>query len=132
MKTRMRIAPRHLVRLALTVALVVAFGVGALASAAAGSAGHAKPRARIARCAQVDFKPQSDDVAFNITTVGATCATGRTVVQGASPESLRPGPNRSYRSGEFACRGTFMKPLGKWYEHYVCRSSRARVVFDRG
>lgn len=128
----MRIAPRHFVRFGLTIALAVAPGAGALASVASGSASHAKPSARVARCSQLNFKPQSDDVAFNITTVGVNCATGRTVVQGASPERLRPGPNRSYRSGEFACRGTFMKPVGKWYEHYVCRSSRARVVFDRG
>ncbi len=124
----MRIAFRHFACLG----VVIAIAVGLFAAAADGNAGRAESHARHAACPQVDFAPNSDDIAFNIRTVGVTCATGRTVVAGAASDKLRPGPNRSYRTGAFSCRGKFVKPVGKWYEHYVCRSTRARVVFDRG
>jgi hypothetical protein len=124
----MRIASRQLARFGLIIALVA----GVLASAAAASTGHTKRSTRNLVCPEVDFAPNSDNIAFNITAAGVTCAIGHTVVTGAAAERLRPGPNRSYRAGGFSCRGTFVKPVGKWYEHYVCRGGRGRVVFDRG
>lgn len=116
----------------LRLGFLAVLAVGALASAAAASTPHATRQPRDAACADVAFKAASDDIAFNIRAVGVSCATGHAVVQGASSDNLRPGPNRAYRAGTFACRGTFVKPVGKWYEHYVCRSDRGRVVFDRG
>ncbi len=125
----MRIVHHHLTRL-LCAVVTVALAAGLLASAAIGSG--TSQHARSATCPQVNFKANSDDVAFNITTFGTTCATGRSVVDGSAPDRLRPGPNRFYRAGTFSCHGRFMKPVGKWYEHYVCRSTRATIEFDRG
>jgi hypothetical protein len=124
----MRTAPRHLARLGLIVALVA----GVLASAATGSTRPTKRSTRNLVCPEVAFAPNSDNIAFNITAAGVSCAAGHTVASASAAERFRPGPNRSYRAGAFACRGTFVKPVGKWYEHYVCRSAHGRVIFDRG
>ncbi len=123
----MRIAPRHVARLGLIVTLVASV----LASAATGSTRPTKRSTRLV-CPEVTFAPNSDNIAFNITAAGVSCAAGHSVVSGSAGERFRPGPNRSYHAGAFACRGTFVKPVGKWYEHYVCRSAHGRVIFDRG
>ena len=127
---------RKLLRLprAVVIGAVIA-GIGAsasLASVAAGRADHGRRQPRSASCAQIAFAPDSDDIAFDIKAFGVTCTTGRAVAQGSAPNGLRPGPGRAYSAAGFHCQGTFVRPIGKWYEHYVCRSGRTRVVFDRG
>ena len=124
----MRIAFRHVARFGLTAVV----GVALLMSTAAASAGATKRHDRNTSCAEVDFAPNSDNIAFNIRTAGVSCAAGRSVVDASAPERYRPGPHRSYRSGTFSCRGTFERPMGKWYEHYVCRSIHSQIAFDRG
>jgi hypothetical protein len=128
--------PRRL-RHAAVIAAVIA-GVSALASlallasVAAGRPSHGRRQPRRASCTEIAFAPNSDDIAFDIRTVGATCSTGRSVAQASAPSGLRPGPDRAFRAAGFHCQGTFVQPVGKWYERYVCRSGRTRVVFDRG
>ncbi len=87
---------------------------------------------RSASCASIAFAPNSDDIAFDIKTFGVSCSTGRSVAQASAPSNLRPGPGRAYSVAGFHCQGTFVRPIGKWYEHYVCRNGRTQVVFDRG
>ena len=127
---------RELLRLRHAVAIgAVIAGIGlfaSLASVAAGRSSHVRRQPRSASCAQIAFAPDSDDIAFDITAFGVTCATGHSVAQGAAPSGLRPGPGRAYSAAGFHCQGTFVRPVGKWYEHYVCRSGRTRVMFDRG
>ncbi len=131
----MPIAFRELLRLRRAVvigAVMAGIGVSGSASVAAERSNHVRRQPRSASCALIAFAPNSDDIAFDIKTLGVTCATGHSVAQASAPSDLRPGPNRAYGAAGFHCRGTFVRPVGKWYEHYVCRSRASRVVFDRG
>jgi hypothetical protein len=123
----------HLRRAVVIGAVVAGIAVSAsLASVAAGRSSHVRRQPRSASCAQIAFAPNSDDIAFDIKTFGITCATGHSVAQASAPSGLRPGPDRAYAAAGFHCQGRFVQPVGKWYEHYVCRSGATRVVFDRG
>jgi hypothetical protein len=127
----MTIAHHHLTRVS-RVAAIAAVAVGVLASAAAGSSTSPRHTPRSKACPQVEFAPSSDNIAYDIRTVGVTCSAGHAIVKASAPTNLRPGPNRSYRAGAFDCRGTFVRPTGKWYERYVCRHGRSTVAFNRG
>ena len=132
MPTAFRELPR--LRHAIVIAAVIA-GIGAfasLASVAAGRSNHVRRQPRSASCAGIAFAPNSDDIAFDVKTFGVTCLTARSVAQGSAPSGLRPGPDRAYSVAGFHCQGTLVQPVGKWYEHYVCRSGRTQVVFNRG
>ncbi len=132
MPTTFRELPRlrHVVLIAAAIAGIGVFA--SVASVAAGRSKHPRRQPRSASCAQLAFAPSSDDIAFDITTVGVGCSTGHVVAQASAPSNLRPGPGRAYSVGGFHCQGTFVRPIGKWYEHYVCRNGSTRVVFDRG
>ncbi len=115
-------------RAAIVVVLVcgssMAFAAGATASTPSGEASDS--------CGRIDFAPQSDNVAFDIRTQGVSCTAARAVAAASRPKSLRPGADHSYAAQGFFCRGQFIQPRGKDYEHYVCARGSERVVFDRG
>ena len=108
----------------LAVASSLAFAAGATASTS--------PAQTRDACGRIDFAPQSDNIAFDIKTVGVSCSAARAVVGASRSNSLRAGGDRSYQAEGFLCRGQFIQPRGKDYEHYVCARGSRRVVFDRG
>ena len=104
----------------------------ALATFAAGAAASTHLREVGDSCGRIDFAPQSDNIAFDIRTFGVPCSAGRAVAGASRPRALRPGVDHSYQAEGFVCRGQFVRPQGKDYEHYVCTRASGRVVFDRG
>ncbi len=102
-----------------------------LASVAAGRSSHVRRQPRSASCALIAFSPNSDDIAFDIKTFGITCATGHSVAKASAPSAPTRTRARVHRR-RVPLPGHVVRPVGKWYEHYVCRSGATRVVFDRG
>jgi hypothetical protein len=92
----------------------------------------ATARHHAAPCGSISFALQSDNIAFDIRTAGIPCALARAVASASRSSRLRPGRGRRYRAEDFACRGRFVLPPGKRYEHYVCVRGRATVTFNRG
>jgi hypothetical protein len=114
-----------------TSALAAVALFACLAMPGAGTA-QRRAHAAVSDCGFIAFAPDSDDLAYGIRSTGVSCRTARGVASATAGEAFRPGADHTLQSGTFLCRGTFVQPVGKYYEHYVCRSSRVTVTFDRG
>ena len=99
---------------------------------AAGATASTQPSQTGDPCGRIDFAPQSDNIAFDIRTFGVSCSAARAIAGASRSSSLRAGGDRRYQAEGFVCRGQFVQPRGKDYEHYVCARGSRRVVFDRG
>ncbi len=118
--------------LAIRAWLVSATVLVAMLTSVAGAQASSQARQADGSCGRIDFAPQSDNVAFDIRTFGVPCSAARAVAGASRSSALRPGARHSYRAEGFLCRGQFVQPRGKDYEHYVCARGSGRVVFDHG
>jgi hypothetical protein len=85
-------------------------------------------------CPDYDFRPQSSDVANNITASATTCQVARSVVA-AGPDTTSPNFGKGYAAAGFTCTaGSEFQPPGggmaSW--SYNCTDQHgATVTFDR-
>lgn len=111
---------------ALLISLVSVFVIAAPVSADRGAR-----TAKVRKCGNLTFSPNSEDVAWNIRTSGVSCRTARRVAaraRGEWPSPSRDGATSDFRYGRFSCHGIESDrtlPQVNW----TCRQRSAWIRF---